>query len=234
MIAFASSIHVDLDGGVAAFASINAMQGYRPTAVTQYAVRLLRAQSESKPLPAAEPLQDPVVIENAAEYAGSYKSGDGTELVFQAEAGHANQTRLSLIADGKSISLQHDGGDSFISTVPGVFADYGIVFKREDRPAKPTAAKPANGTSGKVIHVSYGPKWFAGKDYSGPRSFPDPEDYQPFVGRYRSQSICPRLRPAGKIGPIGRKPHPHRREPLSHRRRTLESRYRRIPLHRRR
>ena len=44
MIAFASSIHVDLDGGVAAFASINAMQGYRPTAVTEYAARLLRAE----------------------------------------------------------------------------------------------------------------------------------------------------------------------------------------------
>ena len=39
MVVFASSIHVDLDGGVAAFASINAMQGYRPTAVTEYAVR---------------------------------------------------------------------------------------------------------------------------------------------------------------------------------------------------
>ena len=31
MVAFASSIHVDLDGGVAAFASINAMQGYGPS-----------------------------------------------------------------------------------------------------------------------------------------------------------------------------------------------------------
>jgi D-alanyl-D-alanine carboxypeptidase len=40
MSCFASSIHLDLDGGVAAFASINAMQGYRPTAVTQYAVQL--------------------------------------------------------------------------------------------------------------------------------------------------------------------------------------------------
>ncbi|HEY2860237.1 MAG TPA: serine hydrolase domain-containing protein, partial [Terracidiphilus sp.] len=35
MVAFASSMHIDLDAGVAAFASINAMQGYRPTAVTE-------------------------------------------------------------------------------------------------------------------------------------------------------------------------------------------------------
>ena len=59
MNCFASSIHVDLDGGVAAFASINAMQGYRPTAVTQYAVQLLRAKREAKPLPAAEALVNP-------------------------------------------------------------------------------------------------------------------------------------------------------------------------------
>ena len=48
MNCFASSIHVDLDGGVAAFASINAMQGYRPTPVTQYAVQLLRAETRSQ------------------------------------------------------------------------------------------------------------------------------------------------------------------------------------------
>src|SRR6202034_2341585 len=65
MVSFASSIHIDLDGGVAAFASINAMQGYRPTPVTQYAVQLMRAEREAKPLPAAEPLGDPMEVENA-------------------------------------------------------------------------------------------------------------------------------------------------------------------------
>ena len=93
MIAFASSIHVDLDGEVAAFASINAMQGYRPTAVTQYAVRLLRAQSEAKPPPAAEPLQNPEVIQNADDYVGSYKAEDGSELVFRKESGQTAQGR---------------------------------------------------------------------------------------------------------------------------------------------
>src|SRR5262249_43479229 len=39
MISFASAIHVDLDEGVGAFASINAMQGYRPNPVAQFAIR---------------------------------------------------------------------------------------------------------------------------------------------------------------------------------------------------
>src|ERR1700759_1882735 len=47
MNCFPSSLHVDVDGGVAAFASINAMQGYRPTAITQYAVELMRAEHEA-------------------------------------------------------------------------------------------------------------------------------------------------------------------------------------------
>jgi D-alanyl-D-alanine carboxypeptidase len=186
MIAFASSIHVDLDGGVAAFASINAMQGYRPTAVTQYAVRLLRAQREAKPLPAAEPLHDPEAIKNAADYAGTYKAEDGSELVFQESAGHDGATRLSLLVEGKSIPLQNEG-DSFISTIPGSFADYDIVFKRGKTPATSTGKDSA--PTEKVIQVSYGSKWYAGKNYSGPRSFPVPDDYLPFVGRYRAQSI---------------------------------------------
>jgi len=54
MTSFASSMQVDLDGGVAAFASINAMQGYRPTPVTKYALQVLRAAAEKKPVPAPE------------------------------------------------------------------------------------------------------------------------------------------------------------------------------------
>ncbi len=84
MVAFASSIHVDLDGGVAAFASINAMQGYRPTAVTDSAIRLLRAQRESKPLPellTSLPIQ--WRLKNAADYAGTFTAQDGRKLALR-------------------------------------------------------------------------------------------------------------------------------------------------------
>src|SRR5271156_124526 len=98
MSCFASSIHVDLDSGVAAFASINAMQGYRPTPVTQYAVKLLRAVREGKPLPAAEPLGDPMEVENAGEYAGLFQSADGRQLLFKAEG-----KRLLLVDRGSEV-----------------------------------------------------------------------------------------------------------------------------------
>ena len=52
MVSFASAIQVDLDAGVGAFASVNAMQGFRPTPVTEYALRLMRACREGSSLPA--------------------------------------------------------------------------------------------------------------------------------------------------------------------------------------
>ncbi len=125
MVAFASSLHVDLDGGVAAFASINAMQGYRPTAVTEYSVRLLRARRESKALPAPPIITDAREIENAAGYTGTFTAPDGQTLTFV-----TNGNTLALVAEGKTIPLQNSGGDTFVSTVECLFASEPFKFGR--------------------------------------------------------------------------------------------------------
>jgi hypothetical protein len=181
MVAFASSIHVDLDGGVAAFASINAMQGYRPIAVTEYAVRLLRADHESKPLPAPPALADPLNADNAADYAGTFTAADGRKLQFTADGKH-----LSLVEGSQTTLLQHVGGDFFISTVPGARAMHTFIFGRKEAALEPAAnaAKPQP----PVIEVSYGSDWFVNASYAGPSSFPVPADYESFAGRYRSAS----------------------------------------------
>jgi D-alanyl-D-alanine carboxypeptidase len=179
MVAFASSMHVDLDGGVAAFASINAMQGYRPTAVTEYAVKLMRAQRESKPLPAAPALADPLDLDNAADYAGLFTAADGSALTFKAEG-----KRLSLIANGKSIPLQRAGADGFLSTDESVFTAATFDFSRKDAApgSDDKAPKPP------VVEVFYGEKWFVSATYAGPRSFSTPPEWAAYVGRYRSDS----------------------------------------------
>jgi D-alanyl-D-alanine carboxypeptidase len=193
MIAFASSIHIDLDGGVAAFASINAMQGYRPTAVTQYAVRLLRAEREAKPLPAAPAIANPLEVDNAADYAGTFTDGNGRKLEFAVEG-----QQLFLADEGKRIPLQHAHGDNFISTLEGVFADHALLFGRARAQNAKSEAQPASGSSagsadshekpGPVVEVSYGSDWYVNAKYSGPRSFTAPKEYGAFVGRYRSES----------------------------------------------
>jgi len=178
MVSFASSIHVDLDGGVAAFASINAMQGYRPTAVTEYAVRLLRASAESKPLPAPPAIANPEEIDNAADYAGTFTAPDGHKLVFAAQG-----KRLTLVDGDAHVPLQHAGGDSFISTMESRFAEYGFEFTRKTTDStKPEETKPKP----PVIEVTYGPSWFTNASYSGPKTFQVPPEFAAYAGHYRS------------------------------------------------
>ncbi len=172
MNCFASSIHVDLDGGYAAFASINAMQGYRPTAVTQYAVQLLRAE-RAKPLPEAEPLRDPAEVDNASEYAGTFRGAQGNTLVFK-----ANGKKLLLVHEGQEILLQRSEGDLFVSTVQGQFSDYSVTFGRDNSDNKTSPAP--------VVEVAYGPDWYVNAAYKGDNEFHSPNGYLALIGRYRS------------------------------------------------
>jgi|HubBroStandDraft_1064217.scaffolds.fasta_scaffold04447_3 D-alanyl-D-alanine carboxypeptidase len=193
MIAFASSIHVDLDGGVAAFASINAMQGYRPTAVTQYAVRLLRAERDAKTLPATPAIANPLETDDAADYAGAFTDANGRKLEFAVEG-----KQLFLADEGKRIPLQHTYGDNFISTIEGVFAGHTFIFGRAQAEGAKSGTPPASTSGvgsgdshekpGPVVEVSYGSDWYVNAKYSRPRSFTAPNEYGPFVGRYRSES----------------------------------------------
>ena len=53
MVAFSSAMYADITDGLAAFASVNASLygGYRPVAVTRYALELLSAAAKDKELP---------------------------------------------------------------------------------------------------------------------------------------------------------------------------------------
>lgn len=193
MVAFASSIHVDLDGGVAAFASINAMQGYRPTAVTEYTVRLLRAEHEAKTLPAAPAIANPLEVENAADYVGTFAAAAGQKLEFAVEG-----KQVFLVDKGNRIPLQHTHGDNFISTIEGVFANHTFIFGRAQAESPKAGTQPATGSAaangdahkqpGPVVEVSYGSEWYVNNKYSGPRSFSVPKEYAALPGRYRSES----------------------------------------------
>src|SRR5215831_1386867 len=193
MVAFASSIHVDLDGGVAAFASINAMQGYRPKAVTEYAVRLLRAERERKALPMAPAIANSLEVDNAADYAGTFTDGDKRKLEFAIEG-----KRLSLLHEGNTIPLQHTQDDNFISSIEGVWTNHPFVFNRAQVESSKSGTQPANASAapngdsqkptGPVVEVSFGSDWYVNGKYSGPRNFTVPKEYEAFAGRYRSES----------------------------------------------
>jgi CubicO group peptidase (beta-lactamase class C family) len=169
MVAFSSAIDLDLNAGIGAFASVNAnLRGYRPVAVTKYAVELFNASLAGKPLPEAPPPPPaPDEVKNAADYAGVYTSPDGKKLELSAEG-----NKLILTHNGRKITLERAGGDRFIVKHPA-FELYVLGFVRENQ---------------QVTQAYHGPDWYAGMRYNGPRSFEVRKDWDGFVGHYYNDS----------------------------------------------
>ena len=171
MVAFSSSIDVDMTSGVGAFASVNASLrgGYRPVAVTRYAMDLLNAAMTDKPLPDAPASSpSPVDIANAADYAGTYTTVDGNKLELVADG-----TKLFLIHRGERIQLERGGADSFIVKHPD-FEIYTLGFVRDPQKA--------------VTEAHHGANWYMGAKYSGPKTFDTPKEWQAYVGHYTNDS----------------------------------------------
>lgn len=169
MVAFSSSMFIDMTAGLAAFASVNAnLQGYRPVLVTRYALDLLNAAVAGQELPAMPPPPpSPDVIKNATEYAGTYTSADGNKLTLVAQG-----ERLMLDHQGQQIVLEQAGRDRFIVKHPS-FDSFALGFGRE---------------GAVVVEAFHGPTWWTSERYTGPKTFDYPKEWDAFVGRFQSDS----------------------------------------------
>jgi CubicO group peptidase (beta-lactamase class C family) len=172
MISFASAIHVDIDEGVGAFASINAMQGYRPNPVAQFAIQLMRAHREKKNLPAAPELKPATFVDNPADCAGTYHSADGRSLEFVAET-----NRLSLKHKGQSVTLESQGDGAFVVPHPD-FSRFVLMFGRAD----------AKDPKSSVVELGWGSDWYTKPEYKGPKTFDAPKEWASYVGHYRNEN----------------------------------------------
>ena len=169
MVAFSSSIDMDVTSGVGAFASVNAnLRGYRPVAVTKFSVELMNASLARKPLPAAPaPAPPSSELKNATEYAGVFTSPDNKTLELKAEG-----DKLVLLHKQRRIVLERAGRDLFLVKDPD-FDLYLLGFIRDKE---------------KVTEAYYGSDWYAGVGYSGPRIFTAPKEWEGFVGHYCNDS----------------------------------------------
>ena len=169
MVAFSSSIDVDVTGGIGAFASVNAnLRGYRPVSVTKYAVELFNASAEGKPLPdAPAPPPAPDEVKNAADYVGTYTSLDGKKLELVAEG-----NKLILVHANRRVVLEHAGGDRFI-VKHADFETFLLGFGRENQ---------------QVTQAFHGASWYLGEKYTGPKTFETKKDWEGFVGHYNNDS----------------------------------------------
>jgi D-alanyl-D-alanine carboxypeptidase len=167
MASFMSSITVDLDSGVAAFASINAGLGYRPVPVTQFAAQWMNSEKQNKPAPAPPELNDPREVKNASDFAGVLETTDGRKLQVLADG-----SALNIAVGDKKIPLERLGENSFLADEYS-WRRFPLVFGRN---------------SGKVVELSHGPDWYVNKNYTGSKEFPALAQYEAFVGHYRSDS----------------------------------------------
>jgi D-alanyl-D-alanine carboxypeptidase len=171
MVAFSSSLDADMTSGVGAFASVNAnLRGYRPVAVTKYAVELFNASLDGKKLPEAPAATAPPdEVKNAADYAGEYEAPGGKKLVLVAEG-----EKLFLVHAGRRVVLERPAatGDRFIVKHPD-FETFMLGFVRDNRV---------------VTEAYYGPDWYAGARYSGPRTFEVRKDFASYEGHYYNDS----------------------------------------------
>lgn len=172
MVSFMSSLLVDLDSGVGAFASINAQQGYRPTAVTQYAVQLMSAQRANKALPSVPAANPALRVTNAADYVGTFKDAAGNQLQFQQEGEQlfvsSAKGRFALQPAAPNMFIVADGGKSL----------FPLVFSRAD----------AKDAKSKVVEVAWGGEWYTNAGYRGPKQFNAPKEWESYVGHYRNEN----------------------------------------------
>lgn len=170
MVAFSSAMYADVTDGFAAFASVNARLagGYRPVAVTKYALELLSAASRRQALPEPPPPQPaPDKIKNAVDYAGIFTSQNGKKLVLSSQG-----ERLILEHNGRHIVLEQAVRDRFIVKDPD-FDLFTLGFGREKE---------------LVVEAFHGSDWWTNERYSGPRNFEYPKEWEAFTGHYRSDS----------------------------------------------
>ena len=169
MVAFSSAMYADVSDGFAAFASVNAsLRGYRPVAVTRYALDLLTSAGHEKDLPALpSPQPSPTQVKNAAAYAGVYTSPTGAKLIL------SNQDeQLVLEHKNRRITLEQAGRDRFIVKDPD-FELFVLGFGRE---------------KDQIVEAFHGADWYPNGRYDGPKSFDYPKEWESYTGRYKSDS----------------------------------------------
>lgn len=163
MPGFVSAITCDLDAGVGAVVLLNGHGDV--TTLAGYALHLLRAGRQGLELPLPPALPDPLTVENAAEYAGTYSS---EKRSFELRA---DEQRLLMEYQGTALPLERRGADAFYAPHP----DFALALLRFGR-----------GGEHAVTEAFHGADWYVNDRYGGPRAFDLPAEWSAYAGHYRA------------------------------------------------
>lgn len=163
-LGYISGILADIDDGLAAVALAN---GPAETwEMTLAAVKSVQAAREGKSLPHLR-VQNPRIIEKAAEYAGRYMSDQGSFQIVARGAG------LALKRGKKVALLEKREGEAFQTDHPE-FRNFLLRFNKQEKIV-------AEAFSGGRVYVR--------NPHSGQRTYEYPKEWQSFVGHYRSSKV---------------------------------------------
>ncbi len=165
---FMSAIVADLEEGLGVVVLINGnVESYGAMNMAMRILAILRSGVGKLESSLQLPSIDPEVVEDAQDYAGTYRSGDDN-LVLTPEDG-----RLTIQMRGVKATLEPRGEGSFYVSHPDLEHFLLEVGRQE----------------GRGVELFHGPDWYVSDEYSGPASFECPSEWQSYVGHYRTYNF---------------------------------------------
>ena len=162
MVGYASMIVADPDAGVGAVVLVNGPGD--SGSVAHFAVSVARAALLGRTLPVLREPTDPAIIENGADYAGTYMSGTRT-LVLKSDP-----PVLGVPVEGSLMLMEQRGRDTFYLNDPAWYR-FLLRFERE---------------RGGVIGFAHGADWYTRAGHPSPKAIPHPSEWNAYAGHYRT------------------------------------------------
>jgi len=178
----------DMDDGLGVVVLMNGPGGQSDEEIAMFALKLLRAALHDQELPPVPPV-DPTKVENAAEYAGTYRASPAVRQAHQPRRRRAGAGALTLAAEGERLILRYGderivlerrGPDRFYVDHSD-FALFLLGFGREK-------GKEEREEKSQVVEVFHGPDWYTNERYAGPTTFDHPREWDAYPGHYRSHN----------------------------------------------
>jgi len=167
-LGYSSFILADMVDGLGAVVLINGPADFHIALdIAQLALKLLYAAHKDREIPPLPAVVDLKRVEDADDYAGSYRMGSKAFKIV------AEDERLILQYHGQGIVLERRGDDRFYVR----HSDFALFLLQFHR-----------GEENQVVEAFHGPDWYINDRYNGPTTFDIPEAWNSYAGHYRSHN----------------------------------------------
>ena len=165
MVGYTALLVVRPDDGIACVMLLNGDGDSR--SIVGFALDVVGAALEGKPLPEVEHPLAPTAVVNAIEYVGTFRGADRDIEIMATDDG-------ILLRDGVlGVPLEPVEGDIFV--IPHAALDrFALSFGRD--------------ASGRVVEAFRGNEWFKAEGFAGPEPQAHPPEWEAFPGLYRANN----------------------------------------------